>query len=67
MPENLKPEVPELRELLKLARETLRDFATNWDCDSDAHKYGTTCRVCDARETLSKIDSAIAPGKEQTR
>lgn len=49
-----------LRELLAEARETLRDFAENWDCDSDAHKYGTTCRVCESREAQQRIDAALA-------
>lgn len=26
----------------------------NWDCDNDAHKYGTICRSCDASELLKK-------------
>jgi hypothetical protein len=42
----------------KLTRRvaTLEDFATdcakNFDCDSDAHKYNTTCRACAAKEAL---------------
>lgn len=30
----------------------LRDFADNFDCDQDAHKYGTTCRACTSSEVL---------------
>ncbi len=52
-----------LRALLAEARETLRDFAENWDCDSDAHKHGTTCRVCESREAQQRIEAALAePG-----
>jgi hypothetical protein len=49
-----------LRALLAEAHGTLRDFAENWDCDSDAHKYGTTCRVCDAETMKKRIDAALA-------
>lgn len=49
-----------LRALLAEARGTMRDFAENWDCDTDAHKYGTTCRVCDAGAMKESIDAALA-------
>ena len=49
-----------LRALLAEAHGTLRDFAENWDCDSDAHKYGATCRVCDAETMKKRIDAAFA-------
>lgn len=26
----------------------------NWDCDSDAHRYGTGCRACMAEKVLPK-------------
>ena len=32
----------------------VRDVATNYDCDSDAHRYGTRCRQCEANKLLSK-------------
>lgn len=32
----------------------LRDIRDNYDCDSDAHKYGTNCRCCTARKALEK-------------
>jgi hypothetical protein len=50
----------ELLDLLREARETMRDFAENWDCDTDAHKYRTTCRVCAAKEAQRRIDAALA-------
>ena len=28
------------------------DIYSNWDCDSDAHKYGTPCRCCEAARLL---------------
>lgn len=33
-------------------RAALRDFRDNFDCDRDAHKYGTTCRCCRSSEAL---------------
>lgn len=35
--------------------EFIRDCATNWDCDEDAHKYNTTCRKCDAQSLFSSL------------
>lgn len=35
--------------------ETLEDIAENFDCDNDAHKYNTTCRKCEAKETLKQV------------
>lgn len=38
--------------------ERLRAFARNirdnFDCDEDAHKHGTMCRACSARDLLPK-------------
>lgn len=47
-------------ELLREARETLHDFAENFDCDGDSHKYDTTCRACDAAKQRDRIDAALA-------
>ena len=47
-------------ELLREARETLHDFAENFDCDGDSHKYNTTCRACDAAKQRDRIDAALA-------
>jgi len=46
--------------LLREARETLHDFAENFDCDGDSHKYNTTCRACDATNQRDRIDAALA-------
>lgn len=32
--------------------EFARDVRDNYDCDSDAHKYGTRCRCCEAETVL---------------
>lgn len=36
--------------------EFVRDVATNWDHDGDAHRYGTSCRVCDAAALFKKLE-----------
>jgi hypothetical protein len=48
--------------------DELRAFASdcykNWDCDGDAHRYGTTCRACEAASILSagrKKRAALSP------
>lgn len=43
-----------LEEESKRYKEVLRDVRDNYDCDSDAHKYGTTCRCCAAEEVLAE-------------
>ena len=35
-------------------RGALRNVRDNYDCDESAHKYGTTCRCCDARAALGE-------------
>lgn len=40
-------------ETLRKALENVRD---NYDCDDDAHRYGTTCRVCSARAALEATE-----------
>ena len=38
----------------------VNDIATNYDHDSDAHKYGTTCRVCEAEALLAYLEEDCA-------
>lgn len=45
---------------LESAERLLKDFRDNWDCDSDAHKYGTPCRCCEARSHFEKWDKGGA-------
>jgi hypothetical protein len=33
-------------------REALKEIRDNFDCDNDAHRYGSTCRCCLAEKTL---------------
>ena len=42
----------ERAELLAFAR----DVGFNFDCDSDSHKYETTCRKCDALALIAKLE-----------
>lgn len=37
---------------LREVMEFVRDVATNYDHDSDAHRYGTPCRECGAQKLL---------------
>ncbi len=41
------------RKLEKFVRSVERD----WDCDEDAHKHGTSCRVCEAKEVLGESEN----------
>jgi hypothetical protein len=43
---------------LEQAKIDCHDFAANWDCDSDAHKYNTPCRKCESiirREAITAV------------
>lgn len=45
-----------------------RDCRDNWDCDSDAHKYRTLCRACEAKAAMEGIAlsaPATAIGQER--
>lgn len=59
----LKTEAAELRRLHSLNAElvdVLQDIRDNYDCDEDAHKYGSRCRSCVARAAIAK-----ATGEQQ--
>ena len=47
-----------IEELIR-AVEALEDVESNYNHDLDAHRYGTTCRVCLASETLAEIEKGI--------
>lgn len=46
-----------LLERLQRAEAFAYDVRDNYDCDPDAHKYGTTCRCCEAAKVLEKAGS----------
>jgi len=51
---NGDPSKVTLLERIKKLEEFARDVSSNYDCDSDAHKYGTICRQCEALKVLTK-------------
>lgn len=68
--------IPKIKEeylLLKAKLEILEKFAKDcrddFDCDSDAHKYHTTCRSCEAKRLLANIseNSIIYQESEKER
>ena len=36
-------------------RDVLKSVFSNWDCDPDGHKYGTSCRCCEAEKALKEM------------
>src|SRR6185436_8318072 len=57
--QKLRAQVAALTQALKAARATLHDIASNFDHDSDAHRYNTTCRECAATKAVEAIDAAL--------
>jgi len=46
----------------------VRNVATDWDCDDDAHRYGTPCRACQAEALRKKYaDNRAGVGIEDAR
>ena len=44
-----KDKQDEIRKIAKRVEEMesfISDISSDFDCDSDAHRYGTTCRCC---------------------
>lgn len=37
----------------------VRDVATNYDHEDDAHRYDTTCRMCDAEKLLEQMTKPV--------
>jgi hypothetical protein len=48
-------EIERLREENEKLREFVRSCAISFDCDADAHKYGTFCRACEAKKLLEGV------------
>jgi len=55
----LEDERDKLREALDVALESLKNAAGGYDCREDSHKYNTVCPVCDATETMIKIEKIL--------
>lgn len=49
--------------VVRQAAEFAKNIEMNYDCDRDAHRYGTHCRCCDAAE-FRKVIEAL---KENTK
>ena len=60
--EAVKKQLDTERQLADRLAEALRDIRDNYDCDSDAHKYGTGCQCCIARAALSEHQRARGEG-----
>ena len=49
-----------LKERIKRLEEFARTIENDFDHDEDAHRYGTTCRVCDAEDLLKETKAKEA-------
>lgn len=56
-------EISELTRHRDLAVSELETIATGFDCDNDAHRYGTYCRKCEAEKALAAIKESESPNK----
>lgn len=45
---------------IKRLEEFARTIENDFDHDEDAHRYGTTCRVCDAEDLLNETKAKEA-------
>jgi hypothetical protein len=41
-----------LIEQIEILTQFAKDVYDNWDCDTDAHKFRTPCRKCEARKLI---------------
>ena len=51
----MKDQIEQLTKEMDEAVMILKDIRDNYDCDKDAHKYGTSCRCCMAAKFLSTL------------
>jgi len=42
----------------------IKSCAYDYDCDNDAHRYGTACRACEAKKLLKTINGRECDGWE---
>lgn len=47
-------DVRQYQDRIKRLEEFARTIENDFDHDEDAHRYGTTCRVCDAEDLLKE-------------
>lgn len=53
----LDDRISRLTERNKELEAVMRVIAEGFDCDTDAHRYGTFCRVCEAKKILAAKDT----------
>ena len=56
----LEKQLKQANERIKRLEEFARTIENDFDHDEDAHRYGTTCRVCDAEDLLKETKSKEA-------
>lgn len=54
--ESLRQQISDHIKREVMLRDALKEIRDDFDCDSDSHKYGTTCRSCLAREALAATE-----------
>lgn len=60
--ETLEAERDTLKRQVEVLTAFAKDCIDDFDCDSDAHKYGTMCRCCSADKILSEIEKKKGGG-----
>ena len=56
----LERELNAANDRIKRLEEFARTIENDFDHDEDAHRYGTTCRVCDAKDLLKETKAKEA-------
>ena len=56
----LEKQLKQANERIKRLEEFARTIENDFDHDEDAHRYGTTCRVCDAEDLLKETKAKEA-------
>jgi hypothetical protein len=56
----LERELNAANDRIKRLEEFARTIKNDFDHDEDAHRYGTTCRVCDAEDLLKETKAKEA-------
>lgn len=54
--DSMKKDWYQANERIHKLEKALKNVRDNYDCDDYAHKHGTICRSCDAKEALKETD-----------
>jgi hypothetical protein len=57
---DIERELNAANDRIKRLEEFARTIENDFDHDEDAHRYGTTCRVCDAEDLLKETKTKEA-------